>query len=212
MKKLLSIILCFMLCLSFVGCSSDAPASDASSDAKTEAEEKQEEPKLSLQLSDGTYIVGEDLDPGMYILVKHEDEYMGSYDITTDTTGDVESMVDSNAFENFTYIEVSEGQYIQLDGCDLCLIDEINKDFSNDSELTNGMFIVGKDLEPGEYKLEDVDPDDDVDGWYSLYNKLSGGYENSPDLQDSDFFSGSKLITLKDGQYLMLNSDTKLVK
>ena len=33
---------------------------------------------------------------------------MGSYDITTDTTGDMDSNVDSNAFENFTYIEVKK--------------------------------------------------------------------------------------------------------
>ncbi len=49
-------------------------------------------------------------------------------------------------------------------------------------------------------------------GWYSLYNNLAGGYKNGPDLQDSDSFSGSKLITLKKGQYLKLDSNTKIIK
>ena len=74
------------------------------------------------------------------------------------------------------------------------------------------MFRVGKDVEPGEYKLEIVSDDDNAQGWYSLYNNLGGGYKGGPDLQDSDYFSGSKLITLKEGQYLKLDSNTKVIK
>lgn len=176
------------------------------------AESNKEEKDLTLQLSNGTFKVGKDLDPGTYLLVKNEEEYMGSFDITTDTTGDMSSNVDSNAFENFTYIEVKKGQYVQLDKCTLYIPSEIPMDTSKLDELTNGTFIVGKnkDLKPGEYKLEAIDGS--RQGWYSLYNNLAGGYKNGPDLQDSDSFSGSKLITLKKGQYLKLDSNTKIIK
>lgn len=102
--------------------------------------------------------------------VLHDYEYMGSYNITTDTTGDIDSKVDSNAFENFTYIKVKKEQYVQLDKCTLYIPDEIPMNISNLDELTNGMFIVGKDkdLKPGEYKLEVID--ESGQGWYSLYN------------------------------------------
>lgn len=175
-------------------------------------ENNKEEKELTLQLSNGTFKVGKDLEPGIYLLGKNDGEYMGSYEITTDTTGDLDSRVDSNAFENFTYIEVKKGQYVQLDKCTLYIPDEIPMDTSKLDELTNGTFIVGKDkdLEPGEYKLEVID--ESGQGWYSLYNSLAGGYKNGPDLQGSDFFSGSKLITLKDGQYLKLDSNTKIIK
>ena len=175
-------------------------------------ESNKEEKDLTLELSNGTFKVGKDLDPGTYLLVKNEGEYMGSFDITTDTTGDMSSNVDSNAFENFSYIEVKKGQYVQLDKCTLYIPSEIPMDTSKLDELTNGMFIVGKnkDLKPGEYKLEAID--ESRQGWYSLYNNLAGGYKNGPDLQDSDYFSGSKLITLKKGQYLKLDSNTKIIK
>ncbi len=175
-------------------------------------ESNKEEKDLTLELSNGTFKVGKDLDPGTYLLVKNEGEYMGSFDITTDTTGDMSSNVDSNAFENFSYIEVKKGQYVQLDKCTLYIPSEIPMDISGLDELTNGMFIVGKnkDLKPGEYKLEAID--ESGQGWYSLYNNLAGGYKNGPDLQDSDSFSGSKLITLKKGQYLKLDSNTKIIK
>lgn len=175
-------------------------------------ESNKEEKDLTLELSNGTFKVGKDLDPGTYLLVKNEGEFMGSFDITTDTTGDMSSSVDSNAFENFSYIEVKKGQYVQLDKCTLYISSEIPMDTSKLDELTNGMFIVGKnkDLKPGEYKLEAID--ESRQGWYSLYNNLAEGYKNGPDLQDSDYFSGSKLITLKKGQYLKLDSNTKIIK
>ena len=210
MKKILSIILCAMLCISVTGCSSQSNSDSVQASSENVGGNK----NYSLELTNGTFKVGEDLDPGEYILVKNEGEFMGNYDITTDTTGDMESSIDSNAFENFSYIEVKKGQYLQLDKCTLYIPSELGDkfDFSNEKELTNGMFRVGKDVEPGEYKLEIVNDDDNAQGWYSLYNNLGGGYKGGPDLQDSDYFSGSKLITLKEGQYLKLDSNTKVIK
>ena len=210
MKKILSIILCAMLCISVTGCSSQSNSDSVQASSENVKDTK----NYSLELTNGTFKVGEDLDPGEYILVKNEGEFMGNYDITTDTTGDMESSIDSNAFENFSYIEVKKGQYLQLDKCTLYIPSELGDkfDFSNEKELTNGMFRVGKDVEPGEYKLEIVNDDDNAQGWYSLYYNLGGGYKGGPDLQDSDYFSGSKLITLKEGQYLKLDSNTKVIK
>lgn len=213
MKKISSVILCFVLCLSFTGCSNNNTTVKSSSQQEYNNQNKKDNSKISFKLSDGTFKVGEDLDPGIYVLVKHDGEFMGSFDITTDTTGDLNSSVDSNAFENFSYIEVKDGQYLQLNKCDLYKVDEIKDealDFSNLDELTNGMYIVGEDITPGEHKLEVIN--DGSEGWFCLYNNLAGGYNNSPDLQTADYFSGSKLITLKDGQYLKLDSNTKVIK
>lgn len=217
MKKILNIVLCFLLCLNITACSNSTNTTSIESSSQPEdtegSTENQQEDKISFKLSDGTFKVGEDLDPGIYVLVKHDGEFMGSFDITTDTTGDLNSSVDSNAFENFSYIEVKDGQYLQLNKCDLYKVDEIKDealDFSNLNELTNGMYIVGEDITPGEHKLEVIN--DGSEGWFCLYNNLAGGYNNSPDLQTADYFSGSKLITLKDGQYLKLDSNTKVIK
>ncbi|MCI6736784.1 MAG: hypothetical protein MR593_01500 [Intestinibacter sp.] len=49
MKKLISIIACFILCLSFVGCSSDAPASNvSSSDVKSKNQEDKNKEEIVL--------------------------------------------------------------------------------------------------------------------------------------------------------------------
>jgi len=215
MKKSLNFILCAILCVSITGCSSSI-TNTSSTSTSSEVNNISKNDNFSLKLTNGTFKVGEDLDAGEYVLIKNDNEFMGSYEITKDTTGDSGSTVDFDSFENFDYIKVQDGQYIQLDKCTLYIPSELgNKlDFSDKKELTCGMFRVGngKDIEPGEYKLEITKNDSDVQGWYCLYNSLDGGYDGGPDLQDSDFFSGSKLLTLQEGQYIKLDSNTKIVK
>ena len=97
MKKISSVILCFVLCLSFTGCSNNNTTVKSSSQQEYNNQNKKDDSQISFKLSDGTFKVGEDLDPGIYVLVKHDGEFMGSFDITTDTTGDLNSSVDSNA-------------------------------------------------------------------------------------------------------------------
>ena len=82
MKKILSIILCAMLCISVTGCSSQSNTSSV----QVSSENVEENKNYSLELTNGTFKVGEDLDSGEYILVKNEGEFMGSFDIATDTT------------------------------------------------------------------------------------------------------------------------------
>ena len=166
---------------------------------------------ISFILEPGTYKVGKDLGAGEYVLIKNEDEYMGSFDITTGTSGDFDEIVDSNAFHNFEYIKVKDGQYLKLDSCTLYIIDEVKPSMHLEKfdELTNGMFIVGIDIEPGQYKLENINKE--YNGWFSLYNSLDGGYNGGVDLQDSDFFDNNTLITLTEGQYLKLDENTKII-
>lgn len=92
MKKILNIVLCFLLCLNITACSNSTNTTSIESSSQPEntegSTENQQEDKISFKLSDGTFKVGKDLDPGIYVLVKHDGEFMGSFDITTDTTGD----------------------------------------------------------------------------------------------------------------------------
>ena len=220
-KQLLSTLAIGILTISMVGCSSNDTVEEQpvqqeqqvdTKEAKEQVDIKEEEnDKISFSLGSGMWKVGEDLEPGEYILVKNSDEYMGSFDITTGTSGDFDEIVESNAFHNFEYIKVKDGQYLKLDDCTLYIIDEIKPGMHLEKfdELTNGMFIVGIDIEPGQYKLENIDKE--YNGWFSLYNSLDGGYNGGIDLPDSDFFDNNTLITLTEGQYLKLDDNTKII-
>ena len=190
-----------------IGCDSDTDTTEDNTTTQeqqvdTQEQEKAEDNNITFSLGSGMWKVGQDLKAG---------EYMGSFDITTGTSGDFDEIVDSNAFHNFEYIKVKDGQYLKLDSCTLYIIDEVKPSMHLEKfdELTNGMFIVGIDIEPGQYKLENINKE--YNGWFSLYNSLDGGYNGGVDLQDSDFFDNNTLITLTEGQYLKLDENTKII-
>lgn len=217
-NKGMSVLLASMLVAGsiVIGCDSDTDTTEDNTTTQeqqidTQEQEKAEDNNITFSLGSGMWKVGQDLKAGEYILVKNDGEYMGSFDITTGTSGDFDEIVDSNAFHNFEYIKVKDGQYLKLDGCTLYIIDEVKPSMHLEKfdELTNGMFIVGIDIEPGQYKLENINKE--YNGWFSLYNSLDGGYNGGVDLQDSDFFSNNTLITLTEGQYLKLDENTKII-
>ena len=217
-NKGMSILLASMLVAGsiVIGCDSDTDTTEDNTTTQeqqvdTQEQEKAEDNNITFSLGSGMWKVGQDLKAGEYILVKNDGEYMGSFDITTGTSGDFDEIVDSNAFHNFEYIKVKDGQYLKLDGCTLYIIDEVKPSMHLEKfdELTNGMFIVGIDIEPGQYKLENINKE--YNGWFSLYNSLDGGYNGGIDLQDSDFFDNNTLITLTEGQYLKLDENTKII-
>ena len=218
-NKGMSVLLASMLVTGsiVIGCDSDTDTTEDNTtttqeqQVDTQEQEKAEDNNITFSLGSGMWKVGQDLKAGEYILVKNDGEYMGSFDITTGTSGDFDEIVDSNAFHNFEYIKVKDGQYLKLDSCTLYIIDEVKPSMHLEKfdELTNGMFIVGIDIEPGQYKLENINKE--YNGWFSLYNSLDGGYNGGIDLQDSDFFDNNTLITLTEGQYLKLDENTKII-
>ena len=217
-NKGMSVLLASMLVAGsiVIGCDSDTDTTEDNTttqeqQVEIQEQEKAEDNNITFSLGSGMWKVGQDLKAGEYILVKNDGEYMGSFDITTGTSGDFDEIVDSNAFHNFEYIKVKDGQYLKLDGCTLYIIDEVKPSMHLEKfdELTNGMFIVGIDIEPGQYKLENINKE--YNGWFSLYNSLDGGYNGGVDLQDSDFFENNTFITLTEGQYLKLDENTKII-
>lgn len=213
-----SVALIGIICLSLVGCSNTSNTTENSKDnevyqEETSQQETEQQKEYSLVLESGMYKVGEDLPSGEYLLIKNKDEMMGSFNRTTDTTGEIGSTIDSNAFSNFEYIYVDEGEYLQIDKCTLVPKAEDDHNFMEDDTISDGMFEVGVDIAPGEYKLEPINEGGDC--WFSLYNNLNGLQLSNgkiPDLVTADSFEGSRYITLKEGQFLKLDNQTCISK
>ena len=186
---------------------------DSQDVSQEQTEEKEEEKQsITLQLTPGTYIVGEDLEEGEYVVLVNEGEFIASYERRTGTSGDYGEVVTHEYIEGlFAYMEVKDGEYLKLDGCTLYKIDELNLDFSENDKLSNGMFIVGQDLEPGEYKLVAMEEsyDGTKNGQFGIYKDVSGDWQSTVRF---DYFENSTYITVKEGQYLVLSENTVLEK
>lgn len=70
------------------------------------------------ELSDGMYKVGFDIPAGEY---KVHSDSEGYIEVTTDSTGQLSSIVSNDNFQGDKYVTVTDGQYLTLVGCTLAL-------------------------------------------------------------------------------------------
>lgn len=176
---------------------------DAESSAETEetAEEPQEEELESY--GPGMYKVGTDMKAREYILIPSG---YGYYEVDKDSTGELESILSNDNFEGSRYITVEDGQYVTLQRCTAYPAKYVKKGKVDNSDLANGMYKVGVDIDAGEYKVE---PLSDF-GYYEV-DSTSDCTASLDAIVTNDNIESSAYITVSEGQYLKL-SNCQMVK
>ena len=202
-KRLIAIAIAAMLLAMLTACgSSGAQTQDTgSATATTTSEQQPAESRDELEQYDaGMYKVGTDIPAGEYIL---EPSAMAYYQVATDSTGTLESIVSNDNFSGTRYITVSDGQYLTLTGCTAYPASYVSDGTIKNDNLSGGMYKVGVDIEAGEYK---VTPDGS--GYYEVDSSSAGTLDV---IVANENFSSDVYVTVADGQYIKLSRAT-LVK
>ena len=202
-RKLAMIAASAMLVAMLTACgSSDAQTQDTGSATATTAGEQQPaESQDELEQYDaGMYKVGTDIPAGEYIL---DPSAMAYYQVASDSTGALESIVSNDNFSGTRYITVSDGQYLTLTSCTAYPASYVPDGKVKNDNLSGGMYKVGVDIEAGEYK---VTPEGD--GYYEVDSSSAGTLDA---IVANENFSSDVYVTVADGQYLKLSGAT-LVK
>lgn len=206
-KRILQLLIISSLSITMIGCSNNSNSNETANNSSTSQEQIVEEEEIEevedyFILNDGMYKVGKDIDPGEYILLSNG--VSSYYQVSSDSTGSLESIISNDNFTANRYITLADGQYIQIKNG--CILDPEEKNIDLDSEemLNSGMYKVGLDIEPGEYKVKALGNM----GYVEVAND-SKGILNS--VASNDNFEGEKYVTVKDGQYLKLSNNTLLI-
>lgn len=199
-KKLMDAAIAAMLLAMLTACgSSGAQTQDTGSATATTAGEQQpaESQDELEQYADGMYKVGADIPAGEYILDPYATAY---YQVASDSTGTLESIVSNDNFSGTRYITVSEGQYLTLTGCTAYPASYVSDGTIKNDNLSGGMYKVGVDIEAGEYK---VTPEGD--GYYEVDSSSAGTLDV---IVANENFDSDVYVTVSDGQYLKLSGAT----
>ena len=202
-KRLMAIAIAAMLLAMLTACgSSGAQTQDTGSATATTAGEQQsaESQDELEQYADGMYKVGTDIPAGEYILCPSATAY---YQVASDSTGALESIVSNDNFSGTRYITVSDGQYLTLTSCTAYPASYVSEGKVKNDNLSGGMYKVGVDIDAGEYK---VTPDGN--GYYEVDSSSVGTLDV---IVANENFSSDVYVTVSDGQYLKLSGAT-LVK
>lgn len=149
----------------------------------------------------GVYKCGTDIEPGKYAFLSMINS--SSYTISNDAMK--EDIIEEES-TSFKIIDLQEGNYIDI-GSGAVIIPEQELDQKNLQKY--GIFTVGEDIEPGEYKIKDIAGDcKTADG--ETWGIGSGAYEIRNDVfvtgeDGMQYLNGDQTyIALKEGQYLIL--------
>lgn len=153
-----------------------------------------EEPKEteSAGYSGGMYKIGADMPAGEYLITS-----AGGYlEVSSDSSGSLDSIITNDNYTNRTYITVQEGQYLKFDGTAIPVADAAGYTASGGT-YPEGMYLVGKDIPAGEYKISSSGR-----GYYEVSANSSGTLDA---IITNENFDSDVYLTVSDGQYLKLN-------
>ena len=148
----------------------------------------------------GVYQIGVDIPEGKYLLISDMLDETGSfpYGIYTDPEAEDEVYFSWEQFSSYVVIE-GDG-YVSFTWATAYSLE--NTEVNNDPFSRSGTFLVGRDLPAGTYEI--ISTNNDGYAYYSVYSDI---YKTSKNVIISGEISedtGSKEITVEDGQYLNL--------
>ena len=128
--------------------------------------------------------------------------FPGKVLLTSDDSGSLSSVLDDIGFYNRLYLTIREGEYVQFEGTAQPADTAPPYKKSSETETyPSGMYLVGKDLEPGVYEIS------------SSRTGTAGSYSISADARGnmSSFYQRTTISepvmqVLEDGQYITLNA------
>ncbi len=148
----------------------------------------------------GVYKVGSEIPAGRYFILVDSD--MGYWEIAKDSTGSLESIVSNDTIFNFCYVDLKSGDYFQVAGAKFVLRDAFaNLVLADPSRLMSGQYLVGKDIEAGEYKLTS---EGDLSYW--ARSKDARGVLTS--IIANDNFTSQTYVTVKAGEFFTVTYAT----
>lgn len=143
----------------------------------------------------GKYKVGVNLAPGEYRI--YSSAKSSYFAITADSNGD--DILNNDNFKDISYVNVLEGEYLELSRCFIVPFNPEDPKDDSRTILTDGVYKVGFDLDPGEYYLEVA-----AEGKKGYWAILDSSYSDQ-DIISNENYENQTFVTVEEGQYLELS-------
>ncbi|PID21472.1 hypothetical protein CSV61_09620 [Sporosarcina sp. P3] len=161
---------------------------------------KQTNPSTVTSITDGTYHVGTDIEPGEYLVFSNGVTLLEN---TTDQSGNPDSIVFNVALDgrSHTYVTLHQGEYFTLKGGEMYPVASAPSIKPENGIYKDGQYKVGTDIPAGSYTLL-VDDQSDI-GFYEI---SKNSRQDMMDLLISDVVEGETSIDIKNGEYLTIRN------
>lgn len=208
-------IILLMFGLIFAGCSSKTDQKVEKEDAEKTTEVKNEKEKTKVEenkkgetnksvetansatsFGEGMYKVGVDVPSGEYMLIAQNG--VGYFSINGSSNSD--SILANDNFAGNSIITIENGQYVTINRAKMYSMNNAPSLTPVNGILSDGMYIVGKHLPAGEYKIT---PSSGQMGYFSINS--GSAVSQLKNIIENGNFNGERYIKVNDGQYLKIN-------
>ena len=149
----------------------------------------------------GMYKIGSDLDAGEYVLIAPKTSVY--YQIASDSSGDLSSILANGNPNGRQYITVEDGQYLTIGGGKLYTLADAPA-VAESGNLPAGEYKVGTDIAAGEYKIS-------VTGSSCYIEVSTDSTGQLSSIRTNDNVTADTYITVNDGEYLTI-TDGEIVR
>ncbi|EEL12445.1 Hypothetical Cytosolic Protein [Bacillus cereus BDRD-Cer4] len=208
-------IILLMFGLIFAGCSSKTDQKVEKEDAEKTTEVKNEKEKNKVEenkkgetnksvetansatsFGEGMYKVGVDVPSGEYMLIAQNG--VGYFSINSSSSSN--SILANDNFAGNSIITIENGQYVTINRAKMYPINNAPSLTPVNGILSDGMYIVGKHLSAGEYKITSSS------GQMGYFSINSGSTVSQlKNIIENGNFNGERYIKVNEGQYLKIN-------
>ncbi|EJR13197.1 hypothetical protein LKL81_11205 [Bacillus paranthracis] len=208
-------IILLMFGLIFAGCSSKTDQNEKEEDSEKITEVKNEKEKNKVDenkkgetnksvetanpatsFGEGMYKVGVDVPSGEYMLIAQNG--MGYFSINSSSSSD--SILANDNFAGNSIITIENGQYVTINRAKMYPINNAPSLTPVNGILPDGMYIVGKHIPAGEYKIT---PSSGRMGYFSINSGST--VSQLKNIIENGNFNGERYIKVNNGQYLKIN-------
>lgn len=152
-------------------------------------------PMEMVEYGEGQYKAGTDIPTGEYLVYATHNDIPGYFCLSSDSNQD--NIITNDNFDFNSIITIQTGEYIQVKRAGLVSLEAFDSNYSLKTTESGCMLKVGTHIPAGEYKITSTSS---VSGYYCIYKT-----SRQDDIIKNDNFSGSVYVTVKKGQYLLLN-------
>lgn len=208
-------IILLMFGLIFAGCSSKTDQKVEKEDAEKITEVKNEKEKNKVEenkkgetnksvetansatsFGEGMYKVGVDVPSGEYMLIAQNG--VGYFSINSSSSSD--SILANDNFVGNSIITIENGQYVTINRAKMYPMNNAPSLAPVNGILSDGMYIVGKHIPVGEYKIT---PSSGQMGYFSINSGST--VSQLKNIIENGNFNGERYIKVNNGQYLKIN-------
>lgn len=206
MKKVMLIVAMGLIGSSLlVGCGNDKKDTSNQESTTQSTQATNNSSQYDKVYKSGFYEVGKDLPAGEYLVVgdKITKEAETSVAVTKDSKKEDE-IFDESVMGN-VYVTLEKGQFVEVKNGDMYPVDLAPSNTPKDKVYKDGMYKVGKDIKAGTYDVKALKKDGEI----KIYKDSS---HKKDSLISEKEFKDTEKVTLKDGQYILLDDAQITVK